>query len=194
MDMNMETQLPSSLEGHGPCRVLFVGIETEGSSVYNARIVEIGAILVNSALSESAHFDAVLSPPAIKGVSVDEAAASLRAFLDRAPEAKIQAFGIHKAKRLLGVAPWSVPEARWSDCVRKKAIEHLISFRAIGKLPDGIFKLPGLWDTAAIFNVDPVMTGSRALGRARATHEIYAHLKDDMNVADEAKYMMENGL
>jgi DNA polymerase III epsilon subunit-like protein len=185
---------------------IVIGVEAVQDPSKHVHVLEVAAVAVDPAGREAAAFESIVNPGGfeipqdvlertgllrkdIQGApDPGNAADKLRTFLGAYPEARIMAYNLDRAKRLLSIDPWKV--ASWGDCIREK----LLMRTGVGDSEE-----VKLYDAAQLYKI-PVAVTRRALSDARISVEIIGKMERRMhNVSEadflrEAEYIMENGL
>lgn len=197
---------------------IITDVETTGKRTPNARIIEIGAVVLDSRLQEADHFHILANPgeealrnaapEALRkngisleeiraGVPIEEAAARYQAFLAKYPGAKIHAFNNEFDKWFLERDPWRVPAKSWGDCIMVASMEIMNEAGVLEIFKNGEPKWPNLGEAAKFFGV-PLSANHRGLPDARVAAGIYAEIqkrrnRPDGNMISESRHMIEDG-
>lgn len=198
---------------------IIVDVETTGKRTPNARIIEIGSVVLDSRLQEADHFHILVNPgeealrnaapEALRkngisleeiraGVPIEEAAVRCRAFLAKYPEAKIHAFNNEFDKWFLERDPWRVAAESWGECIMVASMEIMNEAGALEIFKKDEPKWPRLDEAAKFFGV-PLSGNHRGLPDSRVAAGIYAKIKNyrtspDSNALSEARNSIEDGM
>lgn len=188
---------------------IHVDVETTGLRTPQARIVEVGASVLNDKFEEIASFSSVVNPGAesmaladpealrVHGIPIEEIAAappsaevarSLEKFLDQHWGALLFAYNREFEMWFLGKEPWRIPASKWGECLM------IASMEAMGRT-----RWPRLGMAAEFFKV-PQAEAHRALPDARVAGQIHVailkqRLADMANeeVVNESSHLFEQG-
>lgn len=193
--------------------------ETTGKRSYNAHVIELGAVVLDSMLKEVDHFNILsnpgeealryAAPEALQkngisleeirtGVPIDEAAARFQVFLAKYSNAKLHAFNNGFDLWFLARKPWLVPAKSWGECIMLASMDMMRDSGDLETFEDGTAKWPTLEHAARFFGV-LYEKGHRALPDARVAAGVFSEIQrrrksqEDVTLS-EARNMMEDGM
>lgn len=199
---------------------IYPDVETTGKKTPQARIIEVGAVVLNEKFEEIDSFSSLANPGfdamleadpesmAINGISHDEVAAAppsdqvaraFEAFLDKHWGGLLFAYNREFDMWFLEKEPWRVSQVKWGECVMLAAMDVMTKAGAADLRRDGSPKWPRLSKAAAFFKV--TQDGAhRALTDARTASRVHAKilaerqdLKESQEAANESIQILEHG-
>lgn len=186
-----------------------VDVETTGLKTPHARIVEVGASVLNEKFEEIASFSSLANPGAesmaladpeslrIHGITPEEIASAppsaevartFEKFLDEHWGALLFSYNREFEMWFLGREPWRVPASKWGECLMIASMEAMDRTR-----------WPRLGVAAQFFKV-PQAESHRALADARVAGKIHVAIlkerlldKSDAEAVNESSHLFEQG-
>lgn len=197
---------------------VYLDSETTGRRSHDAHIIEVAAVVHDERHGEIDHFETLANPGEeailladpealrVNGITPEmmrrappaaEAAAKLRAFLDRHWGAELHAFNNEFDVWFFAREPWGVKSVLWGECVMLAAMGIMGGAGALKPFAGGDFKYPSLEEAARFFRV-PYEKGHRALPDVRIAAAVHtAILKErasDAMINSEVTNFIDNGL
>lgn len=197
---------------------VYLDSETTGRRSHEAHIIEVAAVILDERFVEVDHFETMANPGEeavrtadpealrVNGITPEmirrappaaEAAARLRAFLDRHWGAELHAFNNEFDHRFFAKEPWCVKSVFWGECVMLAAMGIMKQAGVLKPFGGGEFKYPSLEEAARFFNV-PFANGHRALPDVRAAAAVHAAIlrerRNEAQSENEVRNFIEYGM
>jgi len=194
----------------------FLDVETTGIKSYSSHVIEVAAVVMDEDMNIMSEFEtmanpgeaalAQASPEALevnkialeeirRAPASEEAARTLKAFLDRWPQSQFHAYNNDFDLWFLARAPWYLPARSWGECVMRATQKVMENAGKLPHFPNGDPKWPSLQEAAKFFGI-PRLQSHRALDDARIAAMVYREVlrgRTELVLEDESRMIQEDG-